>query len=417
MAKIKVLIPQYLKAFRCIGKDCEDTCCQHWNITIDKNTYKKYKRIGKGQFNPLSQKKSIKLIENREDVSSYAKFVLKEDGTCPFLNERGLCSIYEKLSYDYLPITCKIYPRILNQVDDVFEMALTLSCPEAGRKALLSKEIMEFEFVEFEYQEYMKYVNRHIYTTEDLRLKEYYQYFWDIRMASIDILQNRKFTIPERLILLGMLYRRIESCIAENQNAEIPHIINDFMNIIQVVDSKTLFEDMEENKGIQLFALKVMFHDRAIGSLNLTKKAKEIIEELRSGISALDEEASLDWYSIGKYKKVIEEDVIPATKDFSHMIEHYLVNVFFLNCMPFVKNFETIWYCVVYLCIQYAMIKGFMIGTFFKKGKIEELDIVDMVSMMGKSFEHNRYYNIIMVKLAENLELNTLGGLYVLIHD
>ena len=35
-------VPEYIQDFRCIGKDCIDSCCVGWNINIDKETYKKY---------------------------------------------------------------------------------------------------------------------------------------------------------------------------------------------------------------------------------------------------------------------------------------------------------------------------------------------------------------------------------------
>ena len=30
--------------FECIGSECEDHCCRDWSITIDKDTYDKYKK-------------------------------------------------------------------------------------------------------------------------------------------------------------------------------------------------------------------------------------------------------------------------------------------------------------------------------------------------------------------------------------
>ena len=38
----RMLVPQYVRKFACIGGACEDTCCQGWRVPIDKETYKKY---------------------------------------------------------------------------------------------------------------------------------------------------------------------------------------------------------------------------------------------------------------------------------------------------------------------------------------------------------------------------------------
>ena len=37
--------PEYLQKFECLGTSCSDTCCQGWNINIDKNTHEKYQKI------------------------------------------------------------------------------------------------------------------------------------------------------------------------------------------------------------------------------------------------------------------------------------------------------------------------------------------------------------------------------------
>ena len=38
----KRLQPRSYHAFRCIGADCEDTCCVGWIVNIDKHTYEAY---------------------------------------------------------------------------------------------------------------------------------------------------------------------------------------------------------------------------------------------------------------------------------------------------------------------------------------------------------------------------------------
>jgi lysine-N-methylase len=45
------LRPQYAKAFRCIGSECEDTCCHGFDVPIDKATYEKYQTLP--SFKPL----------------------------------------------------------------------------------------------------------------------------------------------------------------------------------------------------------------------------------------------------------------------------------------------------------------------------------------------------------------------------
>ncbi len=40
-----ILIPEYMKEFQCIGSECEDTCCAGWRVSVDKDTFMKYRQV------------------------------------------------------------------------------------------------------------------------------------------------------------------------------------------------------------------------------------------------------------------------------------------------------------------------------------------------------------------------------------
>ena len=40
-----------MQAFQCLGGECEDTCCQHWDIRFDKLHYEKLREaVGQCEF-------------------------------------------------------------------------------------------------------------------------------------------------------------------------------------------------------------------------------------------------------------------------------------------------------------------------------------------------------------------------------
>ena len=41
----KILVPDYISSFACIGSECEDTCCAGWQVPVDKVTYQKYRKV------------------------------------------------------------------------------------------------------------------------------------------------------------------------------------------------------------------------------------------------------------------------------------------------------------------------------------------------------------------------------------
>ena len=57
--------------FKCIGKNCIDSCCTGWNIDIDKETYKNYINSSEKKINLISKKYLVK--NNTETNISFAK--------------------------------------------------------------------------------------------------------------------------------------------------------------------------------------------------------------------------------------------------------------------------------------------------------------------------------------------------------
>lgn len=417
MAKIRVLAPAYFKDFMCIGTDCEDNCCKTWGINIDKATYQKYKKLNKSQFNPLKDKAIVLNKENRNSTD-YARIRFRENGYCPFLTEHRLCAIYQKLGTDYMANICKSYPRIIRYVDRQMEISLLMSCPEAVRKALLSKKIMEFEYLDIEYQAYMNNIGSTVYTTGEALQKEEHRYFWDIRMAAIDILQNRRFSIVERLMLLGMMYKRVQKCVDEKNYDMIPKEISDFVNVLNQIDVDEVFSNLVGNPAIQLFALKVMIDNRILSDIGATGTLLNFMMMPRVALFSKNQDEAVDQFALDNFLRYLQEGVIPALKEYSYIIENYLVNLYFSFCMPFSSRFETMWDSLLYLGVMYSMIKVAMIGTFFEKeSKITQENMISCVYRIAREFEHNPYYSKMMKIIAEELDLNTLGGLYILIHD
>ena len=85
------LRPQYSKAFRCIGSECEDTCCHGLDVVIDKTAYEKFQYLP--GFQPHLE--HLVVITSPTD-SKYARIQLTPSYTCPFLSAERLCSIQQE---------------------------------------------------------------------------------------------------------------------------------------------------------------------------------------------------------------------------------------------------------------------------------------------------------------------------------
>lgn len=136
MKEILVSQPEYVSNFSCIGAACEDHCCKQWDITLDKNTYKKYLK------SEIPGVKNI-AVENialtKKSHSNWAVVKLNEKGNCSYLESDNLCQIHRTMGPDALSKTCSTYPRHkVFYKKEVIE-SLSLSCPEAVRKVLFNE--------------------------------------------------------------------------------------------------------------------------------------------------------------------------------------------------------------------------------------------------------------------------------------
>ena len=140
-AATRSLEPRHFAAFRCIGAECEDTCCDGWAVTVDKPTFEKYEHCSDPQWRASFQELVAINTANPTD-HDYARIRLTTT-TCPFLAD-GLCSIHKNLGEQYLSVTCASFPRVWNVVDGVLEKSLDLGCPEAARRVLLDPQPLAF---------------------------------------------------------------------------------------------------------------------------------------------------------------------------------------------------------------------------------------------------------------------------------
>lgn len=208
------LVPRYMHQYSCIGSACEDTCCIGWRVSLDDVTYKKYRRSKHPDLEYLFSKK---VTRNRSAPSklNYAKIKTNKDSICPFLTAEKLCNIQLHLGEDYLSNTCALYPRAINKVNGVLEISATVSCPEAARLALFNPEPMEFD-QQLEVQNRF-FLNTEIDTNKLVISNRLQRYFWELRVFTIQTLQNRHYKLWERLIILGLFYQRLEEYVKKER--------------------------------------------------------------------------------------------------------------------------------------------------------------------------------------------------------
>ncbi|MDU2122391.1 MAG: flagellin lysine-N-methylase [Clostridium celatum] len=372
--KVNMFIPKYMLTFKCIGSACTDTCCAGWDINIDEDTYKKYTNCT-GELKELVQGK-FRENKNSDDYLNKGFMILKEHNKCPFLNDNLLCDIHGGVGEENLCITCKRFPRVYNIIDNIYEKSGLASCPEICTKAFLNKDKMEFIEIEESVDESAIEIRRIIDTEVFEGSDNLLQYFWDIRVNSINIMQNRKFSIEERLGILKSFYNKIEEYHNEKDFEAIEDILEEYSEGNIQFDSLKILDLNEDNE----FYLSLL--DEELIENIRSVRLKECVEEYKKEILKAND--------IVKYINN-EKILLSLMEKYSYILENYLVNQIFKDLIPFNRG-ESLNLSINILINSYRIIKAYIIGIALNNKEINEDLIIRVIQSLSKDIEHNKVF-------------------------
>lgn len=135
-----VIAPRYVTRLECAGAACEDTCCSGWNVTVDRDAFRRLRSVlGEGFGEDFTR-----IRDRPRTKEKFGLVVLQPDTlACTFLNEKRLCSLHARFGEEVLPDGCASFLRRQSSVGTRVETSLSLACPEAAREALIPRDAME----------------------------------------------------------------------------------------------------------------------------------------------------------------------------------------------------------------------------------------------------------------------------------
>ena len=397
------LMPDFIRKFRCVADACDDNCCHGWKVYVDKATFQKYRSCGDMDFGNELREKTAR-IHDAATGSQYAEFVMSKDGNCPFFNDKGLCRIQLVMDEDMLPLTCKRYPHIINSIDGVLEVTAQLSCPVITRAVMTPAEPMSFSFASLDRH---LPLNNSFNPSEQLNNEKPERFFTELRKFGISILQNRAYTVPERLVLLGVFFNQLSE---EGDSNNIPLLIeNTRKQHGNVSETKQQLSIIQAVPSVQIKLLKLISDHKNKASSN---KYQDIQQSALRGlgyIAGASEEQILDNYISG-----IELYVKPFFSEHGHMIENVLVYEYFLMMMPF-GSFETVLDAYAYLIVLYGLIKFFMAGVAREKGYMDVQITQSIVQSIAREILHNEHLIKQVIHTMQKNDLFTLAYMTILV--
>lgn len=398
---MKVLKPFYYDDFKCIAGDCIDNCCHaEWEISIDKKTYKKYRKL-KGQWGNKINNNIGRIRSNISDLR-YGKIKLKDKG-CSLLDEKGLCTIHANLGVGYLCNTCKFYPREITKLGEIYERNLFMSCPEVARYFVRHKENFYFNMGEEELSDLDK-----DYIIDKSYDEKLYNLLWDSRSLSMEIIQFKEIEIWKRIIFLKILTDKVQKLIDEENYENYEKVLNTFRNEITNID---VINSLDKIKFVE--DVKFDFIQSIINKSSQLKRVKysQLINDYYEMFNATDDKKENLKLLFEK-----EREFNIFLKDYENILENlliYLIYGYFMLAL-YSKDLNK---QVNKVIIIYSMIKMLLLGRWFKNNKkLEEEDFVEVIYVFSRVIEHNRSFLNKIYEAIKEVGYDKIAYTTILVH-
>ena len=400
---MKVLKPFYYDDFKCIAGDCIDNCCHaEWEISIDKRTYKKYRKL-KGQWGNKINNNIGRVRSNISDLR-YGKIKLKNKG-CSLLDEAGLCTIHAKLGEGYLCNTCRIYPRIIIKFGEIYERNLYISCPEVARYFVKYRGDFYFNMDEEELSDLDK-----DYIIDKSYDENLYNILWDSRSLAMEIIQFKEIEIWKRIIFLKILTDKVQKLIDEENYENYEKVLNTFRNEITNIDVINSLDKIKLVPNVKINFIKSVIDISAKYEVG-NGKYRGLIEKYNElFINNNDVKESIEFIleKETEFNKYLKEQ----NNIFENLLI-YLVYKYFMKGL-YTKDLNKEINKVI---ISYAMIKMLLLGRYnANENKLDEEDFVEVIYVFSRVIEHNRSFLNKIYEAIKEVGYDKIAYTTILVH-
>lgn len=360
--------PDYYKEFSCIADKCEDTCCAGWEIVIDKKSLNKYKMALRTADKSMRRRllTSVKWVQGT--------FRQGKDKRCAFLNDHNLCDLYSGLGEKSLCKTCRLYPRHIEEFEDVREVTLSISCPEVARILMNKKDPVHFlEYEKPEEEEYEEY--------------DPFLYFVlaDTRDVLIEIAQNREVSMDVRVRMIHGLAHDIQTRIDRSQLFSCEEVLERYQNERAI----SHFEKI----------CKRDISDKHIRRRNY-EKTKHLYEKLHTLELLRDDWESLVYETEAMLYEQSWEDYDQLEKEFTNWLKEEMPD-WEIQCEQILVYFLSTYFCgAVYdgeayekamlALISVCLIRELLLARWLKNEKtLTTEDVIENVYRYSREIEHS----------------------------
>lgn len=385
--------PEYVSKFQCDGEICGAQCCTGFQVDIDRHTHFKYRSIKDQDV----RRKILDSLFWNQDSQTY-RMKLGENAVCPMICDGHLCFIQKTFGEDFLSNICAEFPRRTYVVGDAVTRTLSLNCPIAAKIALIDHNSMQFQNVEIRTTRAGCFFYRAV---SDVPTRKF---LIPLQKIGIEILQNRKYTVNERLATLGIAMSMVDYQI-ENLSEEI---IEEFAEKFRTQD---FFDTMQNNFRILKFDkpdyLQMMFRllDELFGTaiIYYSEEQRNFVQYIPQAFGVVEETSK----SLEEGYRLYDENFAAydefVRKPYPQLMENYLAHSFFAGLypcrLPGNLMFNYFLFAAIYKFFEFSLIC--MAGVLREKLTLD--DILGLIGRFSFRIDHGALFQKVTLDYFQQL--------------
>ena len=344
------LVPDYYPAFRCKIGDCRNVCCNGWPVTFSMGDYFRLLGVDCSPETKATLDRALHLTKYPTE-EEYAMILPRYDGNCPLRMEDGRCALQAEAGEEALPAVCRLYPRGFREA----EAACSNSC-EAVAELLRRERPISFVHVQLKTERKLQ-PRVHFFETGGCEQ--------EIRLWLIGFVQDRRFSLPQRLNRLGEATRHMENVLKSH----------DAQKIRALLDGRETIE-APSLSGNTLYALKI------------TSGLLDRLDGLSDSIRLYGQQALA---AFARDKESGSEEALSRLKcacpHWEAWFENLIVNHMFFSQFPFQDRPVSLADEVIALYSVYALLRFLTIGA----GNGTPDRLADIVAALFRLVDHTAF--------------------------
>lgn len=395
--KVPTIMPTIYDKFQCKCDTCRNTCCQQWTINITRGEYNKLRHRCKSE-------KIQSFLDRvpRKDATdaNYATVRLNSEGYCPYLTNDKMCGMQLEHGYNILPHICKVFPRIYKQINpNLHAFSLDTGC-ERTLELLWEEAETGLRF-----RQNMCEDSTYIALTSQKSSPIFSNYITDIQTLCIWLLQNRSYSLSDRMIILGLAMRELQ----EIQNIQVAEQIPAwFMKWQTHTKGNNLAETLAQlNGNSHRFLLNncgLLLKMQTLTSISFIQSLCSIIE---SSIECIRQDNSFSC-NLNRYSELDTQfqERFPNNGKF---FENFLVMTAFQLIFPFQE--DSVWESYLYLCSFYSFLRFIAVSS--APDTAEEL--IDNLVLFSRISLNTNFFDLLTSKTLKISHNNSLAHAVILV--